>query len=352
MAVDLTFMTIDRVVIHTVHKRSAQKTPVSPSYGTGVIRLPTGPAATLQTRITEALGQSSHGIEVSIVEENSDSFMQRGAHLIHANDQKFFEESKELAVKLAKAQANRDLAASKLFIASGRCGSAKRKYLLVIKAEMQDGFTENASGLAHLTELFLTPSQKLFKIGLLVEIVSSPPEDGLYESENFSAHLFDHLLNAQETRDAAHYFYSSFLGAQPIVSDKKLTRLFFESTKDFINTAPILQDQKVELLEALRVELRSNSAVIHTGNFAKSYLPKELRSSYLGYMDSVGFTRSAVTKNIEYVQSRLRKKQKMQFQHGVELTAPADKLHELVTIEKASANETRLIIKGAIEKQE
>lgn len=352
MGIDLSFITIDRVVIHTVHRRDKQKQPVLPTYGSGVIKLPAGPSATLESRILEALGDSSHGIDVKIIDFTAGSFMQIGAQLMHDVDNAFYTHSKQLAVKLAQAQASKDLPASKLFIATGKCGAAKNRYILAIKAEMQDGFSEDANGLAYLTELFLTPSQKLFKMGLLVEKVSGRPDDGLYDEENFSAHLFDHLLNAQETRDAAYYFYSTFLGTQPVVSDKKLTRQFFEATKEFINSAPIDQSEKADLLEALRVELKSNSATIHTPTFAKSHVPKAIRDLYMEHMDAEGFTRGAVNKNVEFVKLLLKRKQKMQFEHGVELTAPSGTLRELVSVKKSTAKETHLIIQGAIEKQE
>lgn len=352
MSIDLSFMTIDRVVIHTVHRRDKQKQPVLPTYGSGVIHLPAGPAATLESRILEALGDSSHGIDVAIVDDTAGSFMQIGAQLMHDVDKDFYSHSKQLAIKLAQAQASKDLPASKLFIATGKCGSRKNRYILAIKAEMQDGFAEDANGLAHLTELFLTPSQKLFKMGMLIEIVSGRPDDGLYDMANFSAHLFDHLLNAQETRDAAYYFYSTFLGTQPIVSDRKLTRQFFEATKEFINSAPIKQSEKADLLEALRVELKSNNATIHTTTFAKMHIPKEIRNLYMQHMDEEGFTRNAVNKNVDFVKVLLKRKQKMNFEHGIELTAPSGTLRDYVSVEKTTAKETHLVIRGALEKQE
>lgn len=353
MSIDLSSMKIERVAIHTVHKRTAKGIASVPAYATNVFRLPPVPAASLQTRITEALGKSSHGVEVKLVEEDELSFLQVGANLLHCNDAEFLEKSQLLAIKLAKAQQSKDLPASKLFVATGKCGTSRKNYLLAIKAEMQDGFTEEANSLAHFTELFLTPSQKLFKIGMLIEVVSSAPDDdGLYDNENYVAHLFDHLLNALETREAAQYFYSGFLGSQLIISDKTLTKKFFESTKNFINTAPIDQPKKIELLEALRVELRSNSAVIHMETFANAHLPKSLRETYIESMEQIGFTRNAVTKDLQYINTKMRQKQRMRFEQDVEISAPADKLHKLVKVESTSATETIIIIRAAIKEQE
>jgi hypothetical protein len=333
--------------------RKAKGLAATPTFATNVLKLPPEPAATLQKRITEALGKSSHGVEIALIEDSPDSFLQIGAELLQSNEINFLKKSGDLAIKLAKAQSNKDLPASKLFVALGRCGSSRNKYLLAIKAEMQDGFTENSQGLEHLTELFLTPSQKLFKIGLLVEIVSAAPDDeGLYNIDNFAAHLYDHLLNTLETREAAQYFYSGFLGSQPIVSDKTLTKQFFELTTKFVNTAPIDQARKIELFEALRVELRSNSAVLHVETFAKMHIPQAQQAPYVAYMDGLGFTRNAVTKNLEFVKTRLKQKQRMRFDQDVEISAPADKLHQLVVVQSTTATETILKICAAIKTQE
>lgn len=353
MDIDLSNMKIARVAIHTIHKRTGKSIPCVPTYATQVFKLPPGPAATVQNRITESLGESSHGVEITFIEDDAASFLQISASLLHCDDPTFLIRSQDLASRLAWAQCTKELDPCKLFVASGTCGVANRRYLLVIKADMQDGFTETAGVLNYLTELFLTSSQKLFKIGMLVEVVAQrPDDDDLYNIDHFQGYLFDHLLNALETRAAAQYFYAAFLGAQLIVSDKSLTKQFYDHTCKFINSAPVDQSKKIEWLEALRVDLRSNSAVIKVDAFAKAHLPKEHREAYVEHMDEVGFTRDAVTKNVEFVNLRLKRKQRMKFEKDIEISAPADTLHSLVKIESQTATETILKIKSVITLQE
>jgi hypothetical protein len=353
MSIDLTNLRIQKVVIHTIPERGPDRTPAKPIYATKVINLPPEAAASVRARITEALGKSSHSIEVSLVDHAANSFGQIGASLMHANDLSFLKLSAKLAEKLARAQVNRDLAASKLIIATGLAGAGSKRFLLAIKAEMQDGFTESADeGIEHLTELFLTPSQKLFKMGIMSEEVAAKADDGLYNLDHYAARLFDHLLNATETREAAHYFYSLFLGAEPIISDKRLTRDFYELTKQFINSARLGQDEKADLLEALRVDLKSKSGIIHVRTFAEAHMEEDERVQYVAFMKEQDFPRTGVTKDTEFVRSRLSRKQRIRFQHGVELTAPADKLRELVHIDKEVAGKTVVTILGSIEQQE
>lgn len=352
MSIDLTNMKIERVVIHTVPKRTVDRAPGTPTYATGIITLPPASSATFQARVVEALGGSSHGIAVAIVEETPGSFFQIAASLMYADDKTFLQQSRLLPDRLAVAQANRDLAASKLLVASGKAGKGRKRFLVVIKAELQDGFSEQNNSIAHLTELFLTPSQKLFKIGFISEEVAAAPMGGMFDSANFKAHLFDHLMNASETRDAAHYFYSQFLGAGIIASDKRLTKSFYELTKEFINSAPVEQEKKVEMLEALRVDLRSKSAVVHVTTFAKQHLDSTVAAEYIKFMEGNSFPKTAVDKNLDFIGAQLRKKRKIRFEHGVEITAPGDTLHTLVKIDKAEAGKTVITINGSIEYQE
>lgn len=353
MSIDLANLKIDKFAIHTIPKRNADRTACQAIYAKKVINLPLIAATSVQVRITEALGNTSHSIEVAFDQYGADSFGQIGAILMHCAESRFLTESRLLADKLAKAQVNRDLSASKLIVATGRAGAGAKRFLLVIKAEMQDGFAENADNdLDHLTELFLTPSQKLFKMGIMSEEHAAKPEDGLYNLDNYAARLFDHLLTATETRPAAHYFYSQFMGVEPVVSDKRLTRDFYEKTKSFVNSSQLPQNQKIDLLEALRVDLKSKNAVIHVKTFADQHMDKTERDEYIAFMRDEGFPKTAVTKDTEFVKSRLSRKQRIRFQHGVELSAPADKLHELVKIDKQVAGKTVITIHGGIESQE
>jgi hypothetical protein len=69
-------------------------------------------------------------------------------------------------------------------------------------------------------------------------------------------------------------------------------------------------------------------------------------------MESKDIPSNAFAKDTEYIKSRLRRRQKMTFQKGVELSAPADKLHELVAIQSADAEETIIMIHSTLESQE
>jgi nucleoid-associated protein YejK len=290
MSLNLMGLEIIRVVMHHIPKRQDGRLPATPSYGEQLIELSPRAKDAFQLRITEALSRRSHGIEVAIVDSDEHSYFQVGARILNTNDLDFLSLSKALADRLAQKQANRDLAASKLIIVQGIAGQNSSKFLAAIKADLQDGFTDDRDrGVTHLENLFLTPSQRLYKIGFLLEVVASAPnQDSLYDERNYKLYLYDHLLTALETRKAAYYFYRDFLGADILQSDKKLTRDFYDLSTAFINGAPVDQERKVELLDALRTELRSNRGLINTRNFAVVNLDPELQQQYLDFLSQKG----------------------------------------------------------------
>jgi hypothetical protein len=256
---------IENVILHSIYSRTPDKQLVEPKLSTHLIKLQQKALDALQLRITKALGNRSHGIEMSIEQIGDDSFFQNAAAMLHTNEEEFIELSKKLAKNLNKAQFSTNAPGGVLAIIAGRIGGNAVPFIAAIKAEMQDGFkaNENDNGvdMEYIEELLLTSTQRLYKIGFLIESVSEPSDSNGYLPKNYLAFLFDHLITSTETSAAAAYFYGAFLGMGIHESAKKLTNDFFEFTKNFINTCSISNDEKLDFYEALRSELRSQDSV-------------------------------------------------------------------------------------------
>ncbi|OQW68679.1 MAG: hypothetical protein BVN34_08340 [Proteobacteria bacterium ST_bin12] len=354
MALNLEALTIQRIAVNTIPKRNEGRIPATPIYASLLTTLNQSGLDVFQNRITSALGKRSHGVELTIVDSNHNSFMQQAAKLMYMNDADYLLNSRVIATRLADVQASLDLAASKLIIIDGRIGEGQHRFLAVIKADLQDGFRDdNVSGAALLQNLFLTPTQRLYKIGFLEEVIANPnDEEGLKNSDDFRIHLFDHLITALETRNAAHYFYKQFLGADMLHSQKKITRDFYDLTIKYINAVPIDRDAKFDLVDALRSELKSNRTTIHSETFATDHMGEGLQQSYLDFLAQNNFNYDNFSKDTEFIKGKLKRRQRMRFSHGVEITTPADSLTQLVTIQESNAQRTILVINAAIESQE
>lgn len=347
---------IERVIVHRIHPKSPTKELTEPTTSNKVVTLPQAALDTLQKRIQHALGNKSHGIEMSIAITDADSFFQSASGMVHATDDDFVEASKALARSLSKAQLNTNAPGGMLAVIRGRVGDQALPFLAVIKAEPQDGFRANEKNgqvdVEYISEILLTESQRLYKIGFLVEVVSKPAGKGESSAGNFRAFLFDHLMTATETRSAAAYFYSGFLGMSIQSSSKKLTQDFFEFTKAFIDTAPISQDNKLDLHEALRTELKSQDATISVAAFSTKHMPDQVRVEYSGFMSAKGFPENAISKDTAYIQAKLKRRRKYVFTNGVWLITPPGEAKDMVEIDTANDGVTVVKIKGGLERQQ
>lgn len=351
-------MTIDRMIAHTIHDRGPEKARVSPTCAENLIRLDNDIRDLTQMRVTQALSNSSHGVEVGCENSASDSFAQLAAQMLHADDAGFIARSKTLANKLTDSQTHTRIPGGVLIIISGKVGVPAKRYLAAIKAETDKGFNVEERGgvisLKVVKRMLLSETQRLFKIGMAIEITAEPANaEGLLNPQNFKYFLFDHLLTATETKPAAAYFYSNFLGMSILLSAKHHTRIFFEETKNFINALAVEEDQKRDYLEALRTTLRGNRPTITAKDFAEDHLPEGVRDDFVDWVTSKGFPDKAVVKDTAYIKTRLRRPRQVLFSSGVSIRVPADHdLADSVAIGAAEQGYTTVRIKGTIEGQD
>lgn len=356
---------IDKLIVHRVFPRAPDKVYQVPRLGSGLISLDNEARQALQKRITEALGHRSHGTEMTIENTAAGSYFQTGARMLRAKDLDYIAASALLADGLGRAQMLTNAPGGILGILRGRVGNDARPFLAAIKAETQDGFHAAEEGRAvtiqYIRDLLLTPTQRLYKIGVLVEVTNDAAGEAGFNAENYRAFLFDHLMTATETRSAAGYFYQAFLGFSLQASAKKLTRDFFEWTRAYINTASPDMGVRIEMQEALRTELRSADAMINAHEFARKHLQEPLRQPYLEMMQAKGFPQNAVVKDTVYIQTKLRGRRKIYLTSGVQLSAPPEEFASLVHHVKegddvaamlADSESTLFQIKGKISRHE
>ncbi len=350
-------LTIERIIAHSIFARGKDKQLIPPQTSDVVIPLDIESRDLVQIRITEALGSASHGIEVHIAKSEKTSFMQQAAEMIHMDEAAFIKQSKQLALDLAEAQTNPKWPAGVLMILSGKVGAQQKPYLAAIKAETDRGFNiEESNGgvsLKLIKKMLLSQTQRLYKIGMLIEINYQKPNPDGYAPANYRTFLFDHLLTSTETKSAAAYFYDAFLGMNIVGSSKHQTRTFYEETKNFINSLPVEVEEKYSLLEALRSELRSNNGTISVKAFASEHLPKEQAAAFISTMKDKGLPETAIVKDLDYIKSKLRRPRSVLFSTGVKIQVPAEKdLKELVEVAPQMDGYTSVRVKGVVEAQE
>lgn len=95
---------IERIIAHRIFPRSPDKQMVPPKLSNQLITLEQDALDALQVRITEALGNKSHGIEMSITDTGDDSFFALTTSVLHVEGESFINVSKRLAHKLRKVR--------------------------------------------------------------------------------------------------------------------------------------------------------------------------------------------------------------------------------------------------------
>ncbi|MCU6618539.1 nucleoid-associated protein [Achromobacter mucicolens] len=352
---DLEFLNIERLVVHHV-PAAKDKQVAQPRIAAEKVQLAGGGIDMFNRRIATALGHKSHGIKVDFQEHGAGSFFQDAVNGMYAGEPEFIAHSASFAHRLCSAQGVRPYPACKLIVMSGKTGKFQRPFMAVVKADMQDALAERqADGrttVDYLNNVFLTDSQRLYKIGFVQQMNAQPKPDGnLHNKDDYAVHLFDHLLTGTETRTAAHYFYGTFLGANIAASDKRLTQDFFTKTKQFLDSRGFSPVKRIELGESLRSELRSNTQTISVKDFADKYLDKGDQAEYAAFMARSAFPTHAITKDTEYILSKLKRRQKLAFTTGVMITTPADKI-TLVNVCDPVDGKTTVVIDGIVERQE
>ncbi|MGJ7544333.1 nucleoid-associated protein [Variovorax sp. LT1R16] len=332
-------LSIGRLIIHEIFARGADKALVPPNYGGQLLELPQDARDALQARITNALGKSSHGVEMSIRDNGADSTWNRAKEIVEAqgNDVRFVNLSQNIASKLAVAQSNRTIPGGIVVVIEGTCGNPSRSFMCVIKAEPHGGFTKRQAGqnltLEYIKDLILTPQAKLYKIGAFLR-ADQAAATVQQPTNGWKAFLFDDLITQGNKLSAAQYFYESFLGLEFPSNSAFQTKQFHALTKDFIRNANVDTEKKIDLLNALTTYLKTDqSATIQVDAFSQNYLgDAALQDAYTAYMEQKNFPETAIHKDLSEVQSQLRLR-KLTFGHDIKLTAPADQFENYVRIE-------------------
>lgn len=330
-------LSISRIIIHEIFARGVDRALVQPSYGAQPLALPPEARDALQARITNALGQSSHGVEMTIQESGIESAWHKAKQIIESqgNDAQFVNTSQSIASKLAVAQSSRTIPGGIVVVIDGTCGNPARSFMCVIKAEPHGGFTKRQTGgqltLEYLKDLILTPQAKLYKIGAFLRqdtIVAANLTAG------WRAFLFDDLITQGNKLSAAQYFYEGFLGLAFPSNSAFQTKQFHSLTKEFIRSANIDSETKIDLLNALTTYLKADqAATIQVEVFSQNYLgDAQLQDAYTTYMQTKDFPTTAIHKDLSEVQSQL-KLRKVSFGHDIKFMAPADQFENLVRIE-------------------
>lgn len=196
--------------------------------------------------------------------------------------------------------------------------------LLLAKLDIETGVaasTTVASGqtvvsIEIVPGLFVTDQTKVFKIALFA---ASGVLDGA---------LHGQVVDAQMDGAGIANFFLQLLGCSLTQRAQELTEQFFDATQDWLNGSSVTDPEvraKVEI--ALIAEMGSEARQLNPLLFAAAHVPVAHRDSFMGSLTARGVSATSFKKDIDLVESRLKRVQ-IETTTGVLILAPPDKLSD------------------------
>ena len=160
-------------------------------------------------------------------------------------------------------------------------------------------------------------------------------------------------MTSAETRQAAQYFYDTFLGCSFSPSAKKLTSDFFTFTKQFIDESSYPDELKYDLHTSLYTYLKvSHHPTIQVATFASEYLETPVqKDNYQKFMAEKGVPTNDFPRDLTYIVNKL-KHRNLKFTSHVTIVGPSNNFNELVKIKGQEDGSTIVSIEGKVEHQD
>lgn len=348
-------LVLGRVCLHEVHRRSDDRTLITPTYANGLLTLNAKAKSAFVSRVVAAFKSSAQSMEMTIRRYDPGSVLEVGSRIVPSSDSDFLTISKLMADGLADAQRSRQIPGGLVVTFDGRVGHPGRPFFAVMKAELHEGFLKTKDLQAtFVDDLFLSPKTKLYKIGFFDHNGTRAPLPG-----GWSAVVYDSAMTAAQRDNAAHYFHNDFLGLDIPENSAHRVKQFFDSTRNFIKNSSATDEEKVDLYNSLYTYLKvDRSPTIQVSDFADNYFPDELADAYVAQMHGDHFPVGAIEKDLSEVAGSL-KLRRLRFPRKIMLSGPPEAISDLVTVETIPADGpaaggewTRITIRAPLEGQQ
>jgi hypothetical protein len=352
--VPLENLTIGRICLHEVHRLGDDGNVVTPTYGSGLLQLNGRALDAFRARVVAAFKNNAQCMEMSVRQHDPGSAIAIGSVLGGLLDAQFVRETRKFADALAGAQTSRAIPGGLAVAFDGTVGHPATAFFAVMKAELHEGFLKTTNLQAQfVSDLFLSPKTKLYKIGIFVSD-GIHPRPGL--PAGWSPIVYDSAMTASQRDAAATYFYSTFLGLDIPTNAAQQVKAFFQKTKAFIATLDVAQEDKVDLFNGLYTYLKLDQGnTVQVSQFADRFMPQVMADNYKIHMRQQRFSPAAIAKDLTEVRGSLRLR-RFKFSRSITLSGPPDAVSELVTVSPIVGDGgkqwTQVTIRGPIEAQE
>ncbi len=340
----LPLITIHRIALHTVLVKRPEQECSDVDHDEDLLELTEAFQELLIKRLIDATGKQSKAFTVELARSEAGTFFGHCQSLKDQSREEFLATSCQLASLLASTQRRNQIPGGYFLLIDCTDRENNLGQYIVIKAEPDSGVIHSRNGKVSkvdvLKQIMFSSAQKLFKIGMLFER-SEPLNEGNDPNDQYECLLFDNQFSS-DTRPA-EYFYRDFLSYSIDRNAKIQTQRFSQLTEEFIFEH--VKDSEVarDVLNALRVEIKSQENIISPMTFGQRYLATdELRDRYTSQV--VNDLPSAIQKDTKLIDKKYSKR-RIGFSNDIILTGPDEgfdeKVHVLEPGEEFDRNDDR-----------
>jgi hypothetical protein len=314
---------IKRVVVHSLYAKEDGNEHSLIYPDNKLTELTENVKSLLIERLSKAAAKTSKAFELEIDDYYEGSFFSIAKEISKTDDNEFIAQSVQIAHLLAQSQTRNTLPGGYILIIDAVTKYSK-KVAIVIKAELNTVLKyyneDDKSVIKMLDDVFLSPSQKFFKIGIIYE----REEDNQffsYPNNRYGCFLFDDQFKPDSR--PAEYFYKDFLGFSIDSNSKIQSKRFFDITDKYIRKTIPNPEFKDEMLNVLKHEFLSNDeSEISPSDFADMYFPEEeLRNGYKNQV--INYLPENISKDPSLIETKLNKK-KINFPNKVTVSGPSN----------------------------
>ncbi|WP_394910615.1 nucleoid-associated protein [uncultured Robinsoniella sp.] len=353
MSIDFRNFKIDKVITHEIFQKEIDKKS-EPYYNTELIEFDTKAKEELNKRIISAIGQNKFSLEMDIIEKSEDSVYSMVSAFMNeedSNDQSFISVSKLITKKLSDSQQRRTIPGGVVVIFTGTIDNDDKLCMGIIKAEKHSGFhlrtLDGKSLMEYISNLLLTPAQKLYKVAMLIKDESFNENN----SNDIHAFIYDSNNDVNKIKSTADYFRVGFMGCEFQDTSSNSTKNFYLTSRDFFTKHSSSKGTKMlEKLDDLLTYVKNPmNNTICIGDFNEYLTSPEEKDDYMKYMLEHNVP-PTIHKDLSKIETMINKRT-IRFENNISLSLPMENYDENISLEEETRDGeyyTVIKIKGDI----
>jgi hypothetical protein len=322
----------DRVIVHKIIAKTQDTDAGNVLRADGLVDVSPQTIQTIQDRLYDAASGSKF-FQLAISDSTESSFYGYAKDLHDSHEERFIDYTGKTAELMAESMKTGTIPGGYLIILEGKTDRTEKKVIVAIKAEMHNAMSLKNNEINLIDDVFLSPSKKFFKFGLLFEYNEPQKEefeDMDFPNDKWGAFIFDQQFRPESS--LAEYFYRDFLGFTTEKNGKIQSRRFYNETEKFIMDNVLELNNKKDMLNLLDYEFTQNNQEVDLSprDFADTYIHDEaLNQDYKD--DIVDYLPSVIEKDSSLIKSKLFNK-RIAFPNNIKIAGSKDAIDANVEI--------------------